>query len=286
MLIDLQLHSTFSDGYLTPLELAKFIAKEGVKVAALTDHNTVAGLDEFRQGCKMYNIKSITGMELYVKLHSKKFNLLWFNFNEQAPELHKMLRNSQIRRRSRVRSMLEKLDGLGLSINADLILDKYTHYIPDNHIIDDVLKNRVNRRKIALELGRGAREEEIIRAYFYNKKIGRLYESYINIKQVLALRKKIGGQLILNHPGKYNHLQKPFLLNLKRLGIDGMEVLSPHHSIGAVMYSQYMADKIGFIATGGSDFHRLEKNNAPIQCSWQYFKIDSKNLPGIDKIIK
>ncbi|MBU4375047.1 PHP domain-containing protein, partial [Patescibacteria group bacterium] len=64
MLIDLQLHSTYSDGYLTPTELAGFLAKQGVKIAALTDHNTVGGLDEFRQACRACKIKPITGVEL------------------------------------------------------------------------------------------------------------------------------------------------------------------------------------------------------------------------------
>ena len=99
MLIDLQLHSTYSDGYLTPAELVSFIAKQGVKAAALTDHNTVGGLGEFERACRARGIKPITGMELYVKLDNKKFNLLWFNFDDKNPELHKMLRAAQIRRR-------------------------------------------------------------------------------------------------------------------------------------------------------------------------------------------
>jgi predicted metal-dependent phosphoesterase TrpH len=62
MLIDLQLHSTYSDGYLTPTQIVKFIAKHGIKVAAITDHNTVSGLYEFRNSCKKYKIKPITGI--------------------------------------------------------------------------------------------------------------------------------------------------------------------------------------------------------------------------------
>lgn len=285
MLIDLQLHSTYSDGYLTPTEVVKMIAKKGVKVAALTDHNTVSGVDEFKRACKEYGVKAIVGLELYVKMGSKRFNMLWFNFDRKDSGLHKMLRNSQIRRRSRVRAILSKLNSLGFKISVDSILDQYNHYVPDNRIIDDIMKVRTNREKVRRELGPHAREEEIIRSYFYNQKIGRLHESYIDIQQVLTLRKKIGGQLILNHPGKYNHMEKHFLQSLKVLGIDGIEVLSPHHSIGAVMYAQHMARKLGFIMTGGSDFHKPEGNEAPIRDSWDYFRIDSKHLVGLEKII-
>lgn len=286
MLIDLQLHSSYSDGYLTPHDLVKFIAESGVKVASLTDHNTVSGVGEFRSACEKYKIKPVTGLELYVKLKNKKFNLLWFNFDYKNPELHALLRDIQIRRRARVRRLLKKLANLGFKIRVNKILDKYNHYIPLNHIVDEVWKTSFNRAKIKKKLGaKKPRVEEIISAYFWNKKIGRLRESYINIERIIKLRKKIGGQLVLNHPGKNNCLKKDFLVKLKKIGIDGIEVLSPHHSIGAVMYAQFMAKELKLIMTGGSDFHLHEGGKFPLQNSLDYFKIDSKYLKEIKKII-
>lgn len=286
MLIDLQVHSTYSDGYLSPTEMVNYLAKQGVRVASLTDHNTVAGNEEFRLACKKHNIKPIAGLELYVKLGRKKMNILWFNFNENEPALHAVLRDSQIRRRARARKILNKLKEVGLSINVNKILDKYTHYIPVNHLVDEIWSVPSNRTLIKKILNnKTPREGDMINEFFYNKKIGKFYESYISIERILKLRKKIGGQLILNHPGKYNHLQKDFLEKLKKLGIDGMEVMSPHHSIGAVVYSHFMARELDFIGTGGSDFHRFEGNDFPVQSSWDYFKIDTKDLRNIKKII-
>ena len=138
MLIDLQLHSTYSDGYLTPTELADFLLKNKVEVASLTDHNTVGGLDEFKLACRKNGIKPIAGMEIYVKLNHKKFNLLWYNFDDKNPGLHKLLRLSQVRRRNQIRRALIKLKKLGLIINENKILDKYGHYISLNHIIKDI----------------------------------------------------------------------------------------------------------------------------------------------------
>ncbi len=277
MLIDLQLHSTYSDGYLTPSEVAGFIAGQKIKVAALTDHNTVGGVDEFKNACKKLKIKAIPGMELYVKLRHKRFNLLWFNFNHKDPELHKLLRESQSRRRARVRKILKKLKAKNYKVDINKILDSFNHYIPINHLVDELWLN--NRTRIKKELHNNfPREDEMIREYFYNKKIGMLHESYINIERIIKLRKKIGGQLILNHPGKHNQLQKEFLEKLKKMGIDGLELLSPHHSYGAVMYAQFIADKLKFITTGGSDFHRFEGNGYLLQKAHDYFKIDSKFL--------
>ncbi|MDD5291542.1 MAG: PHP domain-containing protein [Patescibacteria group bacterium] len=286
MLIDLQLHSNYSDGYLTPTETAKFIAGQGVKVAALTDHNTVGGFGEFRRACRQYRVKPIIGLELYAKLGGTRLNLLWFNFDEKDAGLHDLLRDSQIRRKIKVRKILKKLARRGFEIDINRIIDKYTHYVPLNHVVDDVWAIPANRAKIKKELKiKNPREGEIIGEYFRNKSTSILRESYTDIKKIISLRKKIGGILIFNHPGKHDQLKRKLLEKLKRLGVDGIEVLSPHHSIGAVMYAQAMAREFDFIATGGSDFHRHERDKLPVQNSWNYFKVDSKYLRGVKKII-
>ena len=287
MLIDLQLHSIYSDGYLTPTGLVKFIAGQGVKIAALTDHNTVGGLDEFRQACRQHKIKPITGLELYVKLNGARFNILWFNFDDNSPELHNILRSSQIRRRNRMRNILLQLGSNGFKINVEKILSKYTHYTPINQIIDDIWSIPDNRAKIQMEINdKNPHEGEIIHKYFRNPEIGILRESYINVRQILNLRKKIGGQIILCHPAKYAYIKKDNWKKLKKIGVDGVEILSPHHSIGAVMYAQHLAREFNFIATGGSDFHRHERGRVKIKNCYDYFRIDSKYLKGVDKIIK
>lgn len=285
MLIDLHLHSTYSDGYLTPYELGKFVARHKIKIASLTDHNTVRGLDEFRLACAKSKIKFITGLELYVQLEKKKFNLSWYNFDDKDPALHNVLRDIQTKRRASVRRTLNKLSEYGFTVNTEAILDKYNHYVPINHIVDDIFKIPANKSRVKKEIGPDVREDEMISKYFYNSEIGRLSETYIEINKVINLRKKIGGQLVLNHPGKFGFIEKIVLEKLRKIGVDGLEVLSPHHSIGAVMFAQFIAEKNKFIWTGGSDFHRFEDNGARIQHAWEYFKIDSKNLKGIEKII-
>jgi len=286
MLIDLQLHSTYSDGYLTPTELANYISKQGVKIASLTDHNTVAGLDEFRHACQKLKIKPITGLEFYVKLKHRQFNILWFNFDDTSPELHNVLRDSQMRRRGKIRKILNKLNILGFKIEVEKTLDKYSHYIPLNRVVDDIWKIPHNRKIIKKNLNNQTpREEEIMNRYFHNKEIGRLKNSHINIERIIKLKKKIGGQIIINHPGKYDFLKMRYLQELKKMGIDGLEVLSPHHSYGAVVYAQRIAEQMKFITTGGSDFHRYEEKNKFIHAAWQYYKIDSKLLSGVEKII-
>ena len=286
MRIDLQLHSTYSDGYMTPTKLAKFLSKEFVKVAAVTDHNTVGGIEEFKIACKKYDIKAISGIELYVKLGNTKFNILWYNFDDTAPELHKMLRDSQVRRRRQIRVILEKLVENGFKMDIEKSLDKFNHYVPINKIVDELLSVPANEKKIKRELDNPfPTEGEIIKEYFNNPHYGVLINSYINIERVLRLRKKIGGQLVVCHPGKHNKAKRDFLEKLRKIGIDGVELFSPHHSLGTMMHIQRMAREFDFIETGGSDFHRLEGGTMPLQHSWEYYHIKSRYLRGIRKII-
>jgi len=287
MRIDLQLHSTYSDGYLGPTKLAQFIASNNIKVASLTDHNTVRGTYEFKKACEKLKIKAITGMELYVKLDNHKFNILWYNFDETNPDLHNMLRDSQRRRRQQMRNVLDRMKKQGFKINANLVIDKYNHYVPINHVVDDIIALPANRALIKKLLKTNiAREEDIILEFFHNKKtLPVLQNSFINIKRVLDLRKKIGGQIILCHPAKHSYINKNRWARFKKMGFDGVELMSPHHSYGAVMYIQHLARELNLIETGGSDFHKFEGDNAPVQKSWDYFHISSRYLRGIEKII-
>ena len=290
MLIDLQVHSTYSDGYFKPTELISFLKKQGIKITALTDHNTVSGWGEFHRAAAGSGIKAIPGLELYAKLNSRHFNILWYNFDPVAPELHDLLRESQVRRRQRVRRVLEKLANRGFKLAINKILDKYNHYIPINHVIDDIITSRTNLLKIKRQfLGKQdsalMREEDIIRRLFFRKEIGVLRESNISIGKIFHLRKKIGGRLILCHPARYTMPKFEFLKALKKLGLDGIEVISPHHTFSAMMILQDIAQRLNFITTGGSDYHRNEGNVLPVQNSSQYFRIDSKYLSGIKEII-
>ena len=287
MLIDLQLHSTYSDGYLTPNQLVEFIASNGIKVASLTDHNTVYGQEEFKRECIKNNIKAIPGLELYVTFFKKRLNILWYNMDCSSAELSKILRETQVRRRASVRGHLEILNKLGFKIDIHKIMDKHIYYIPINRVIDGILASSYNREKIKKETKEKIpREYQIIHKYFYNSKMPHIMsESYTNIERVMRLRKKIGGQIILNHPGKRDHLNPDLFKKLKKIGVDGIEVLSPHHNIRSIMYAQSLAKELNLIATGSSDFHRFEGNKAPIQSSLNYFKIDSEMLRGVERII-
>ncbi|MEA1962723.1 MAG: hypothetical protein U9M94_00615, partial [Patescibacteria group bacterium] len=156
---------------------------------------------------------------------------------------------------------------------------------PLNHVTDELLANKFNYNKIKKELKvKVVLDGDVISEYLRNKKVGKLQNSYLDINRVFRLRKKIGGSIVLCHPAKHHYLKEDFLIKLKKLGLDGIELLSPHHSYNAVMYIQFLARNLDLIETGGSDFHRFERDRQSIQSSWDYFKIDFDYLRGVKKI--
>ncbi len=288
MYIDLQLHSTYSDGSLTPTQMAGFLKQHKVRVAALTDHNTVAGLDEFFLACKAVGIKSIPGVELYVKYGVKKLNFLFYNFDQHNPHFHTFLRETQIHRYKNVVRALKFWKERGMEIDIEKTLAKYNHYIPINGIVKTIWKNSNNRRKIKKDLMfKNPHEWEIVKYYFKNRNIYYLAETYVDFRRLHNLHKKIGGQVVLGHPGKQRVKRKLIAKLTQEKLINGVEILSPHHGFDTISYYQHILEDTKIIFSGGSDFHgRCHGHKSPIDCSWDYFKIDTKNLPGIEKIIK
>ena len=286
MKIDLQVHSTYSDGYLTPAQLAVFLAGRGVKVASLTDYNTLAGQKEFKAACAKRHIKAILGLELYVKVGGRRLNILWYNYQAESVELQKILLETHLRRHRNVRVKLEQLQKLGFHLEVEAILSKHPNYIPVNKVADELFSVPYNQKKIKRELGlKNPREEDLMVEYFFNKQTGKLQDAYISLERIMKLRKKVGGQIIFCHPGHYNKMRGKIIPKLKQMGLDGLELLSPHHNHETIMYIQYLAEEFNFITTGGSDFHKFELPDKKIKYSWQWFEINSRYLRKIDKII-
>ncbi len=167
MKIDLQIHSTCSDGYYSPSKLALLLHRYGIEVVSLTDHNTIAGQAEFKKACLRYGIKAIPGIELYVSYKQKTFNLLWYNYNSEAPEFLKMLEATYIRRRRFVKKITLRLRHLGLHFNLGKFIKEYPDYLPTNHLADAILAILANKNKIKKALNLNVmRAGDVIRYCF------------------------------------------------------------------------------------------------------------------------
>lgn len=287
MRIDLQLHSLYSDGYYSPAQLARLIYLRGIKAASLTDHNTIAGQAEFKRACARYNIKFIPGLELYARYKSRTFNILWYNYDANSPALSKMLNTTWMRRRRFAEKVAGRWRRLGLKFDWRRFLRAHPYYLPANHLADAVWKSPHNRKKIreGLELKR-VREEDIMRYCLFPKSGPRFKDAHISLTRILKVRKEAGGQLIFCHPGLNNKTRNGFVEQAVAAGLDGIELLSPHHSHNTIMYLNSIFKKKKIIMTGGSDFHKPGDIGTKPRYSWDWFVIDSDNLSGVSKVLE
>ncbi len=286
MLIDLQLHSKHSDGFFSPKLIAKLLAKHEVKVASLTDHNSIAGQNEFQKACSSYGIKTINGLEIYARHNNYTFNVLWYNYDLESQKLLKLLQRTWSRRRKKMLMVIEAVKKKGLIIDEKDYLKKHKNYLPINHLVSYIWKNKKNQKKIKNDLeNNNPREEDIISNYFYPKDGLRLKEARVSFSRLNKLRNEIGGQLFLAHPCLHKNINKNLIIELKKLGLDGVELLSPHHNYSSIVILSSIIKELDLMATGGSDFHLPANEGTGPKYSWQWFKIYSSYLRKINKVI-
>lgn len=286
MRIDLQIHSLYSDGYLSPRKLAVLLHRYQIKAASLTDHNNITGQEEFKRACQKYKIKAVLGLELYVRYRNWKFNLLWYNYNLDSKDLQKLLEETWQRRRRSVERVMSHLRHQGFRLDLKKFFARHPAYIPTNHLADAIMAVPGNLKILRETLKKKEiQEHDVIRTCLYPPEGMRLEEARVSLTKILKLRRQIGGQLLFCHPGLHDKFRGELLESVLDAGVDGIELLSPHHGYNTMMHLNNLANRRRVITSGGSDFHRPGMQGSRLRYAWDWFVIDSDSLPGVGKII-
>ncbi|MBU1037125.1 PHP domain-containing protein [Patescibacteria group bacterium] len=291
--IDLHFHSVYSDGSLTIPELINQLKKYDLKAVSLTDHNTVAGIKEFLKKGEKAGIKIIPGIELYT--HYKKFELhiLGYNFDYNYPPLQKKLAILATQRIIDIKKSLKILKKQGFKINEKHLFNGPSKYIGFGGIVKELYQFPENVKKLQKEMKTTIPHFfSIINKYFSKKRPAYLPETSIPIKQAVALIHQAGGLAILAHPAQQLGRKSKIVEELKKIGLDGLELLSPYHRWHDIEYWQRIANSLQLIVTGGSDFHStiFDPKQALIKEQWQYHKVPyliyEKLKPSLNKYKK
>lgn len=252
--IDLHTHSTLSDGSVPPTELVQMAQTKNLRAMALTDHDTVEGLDEaIDEAAKYPGFELIPGIEISAEYSDGTIHMLGYFIDRNDPELLKKLKVLQKAREERNPKIIQKLQALGLEITQEEV-DKIAG------------KGVVGRPHIATALVNRGYVRNVQEAFDkYLKKNGKAYvdKERFSQKDSIEMIHNAGGVAVLAHP-KYVHggdtrnVEK-LVKQLVDLGLDGMEVFYGTHSAREVRMFQKMAEKYGLVATGGSDYHGKSK---------------------------
>lgn len=262
--IDLHTHSTFSDGTLSPAELLELAGRRGLGALALTDHDTVAGLDEFFAQAAARDFKVIGGIEISAWYQESSLHILGYGLNHHDPALLAALAEIQQARHHRNLGILDKLEDLGIKVPYQKITGQEN--------------GQVGRPHIARELIRLGVVHDMHHAFVrYLRKGACAYVESLRIHALDAIRliRAAGGVPVLAHPAVFDASLagvEELLPELIAAGLAGLEVYYPAHSHRQHRRLLQLATENGLIATGGTDFHEVN-NGAPLGGSPQTVRV-------------
>ncbi len=253
MKIDLHLHSSFSDGAFTPSELVGLADQLDVRVIAIADHDSVAGVAEAASAGVAANIEVISAVELSVQFKEwQDVHLLGYGIDCDDERFLQNLEGFRQRREGRNNEILERVNNLLLA-EGRCPLD-----------LQDVLvyaRDAVGRPHIAralLERGYADSVEDAFRRYLVPCNIPK---SYWPMDDAIAEIHRIGGVAVLAHPTsitKDTSTLGPVIYALHQSGLDGIEVYNNMGWPLEIEFLRRIAEERGLLVTAGSDFHGIE----------------------------
>jgi len=243
--IDLHSHTTESDGTFTPAELLAEARSQGVRLLAITDHDTLAGYDLARPLAADGPIQLVCGIELSVKFHGQSVHLLgYFPQGDPGPDFRDWIAEMQSARRDRNRRLVTRLRELGLGITLEEV--------------EALGRNMVGRPHFARLLVEKGYVSSMQQAF--DEYLDASAKGYVNRREptfaegALGIR-KAGGIASLAHPVRVKGDLGTMLAEMTGAGLNAIEAYHSDHD--ASQTSRYCALAIRFdlLKTGGSDFH-------------------------------
>ncbi len=243
--VDLHTHSTASDGELAPAELVQLALERGLDVIALTDHDSCDGIDAMLDAARGTSLEVIPGVELSADVPQTEVHILGYWIDWHQPHFQAMLAKFRDGRYGRAEKMTRKLAALGVPISFERVKE----------IAGDAAIGRPHIAQALLEAGHIATLTEA-----FDKYIGRNGPAYVERfrltpEDAVTLILQAGGVPVLAHPREVTHWVEP----LVKVGLVGLEVHYGMYDEATRADLARWARQYGLIATGGSDFHGLNK---------------------------
>lgn len=247
-MIDLHMHSTFSDGSYTPEELVQEAVSLNLKAIALTDHDTVNGLPRFLQAAARAGPRAIPGVEISTSFSPGTMHVLGYFIDMDDRALREQLDAIKDGRAVRNEEILVKLNELGLALTWEDI---------KKHAGEEVI-GRPHFAQAMIEKGYAADKQEVFDAYLAKGKPAYVARRTLSPESAIALIRSSGGLPVLAHPyqlGLDSDALRTWLSVWREQGLKGIEVYYARHT--PEMQKEYLAYAQAFdlVPTGGTDFH-------------------------------
>ena len=247
MQIDLHTHTTASDGSFSPTELVQLCLDQGIGALAITDHDTTAGLDEARKAAEGSELQIITGVEISAKYKRGTLHILGLQFDEEDQVLQSKLALYQEARHNRNKSVIAKLQGIGLKVSYEELLEFKN---------SDKGIGRPHIANLLLKKGYVKTFDEAFQSYLGIGTPGFVPKEIFTADEAISFIKNAGGLAVVAHPNSLRLDQEKL-----RDYLEELQSYNSSHDPRQVEVYKDIAYEYGFLVSGGSDFHGSPKPN-------------------------
>ncbi|RKD34503.1 PHP domain-containing protein [Thermohalobacter berrensis] len=273
--IDLHVHTSASDSLLTPEEVIEWAVKKGIKGIAITDHDTVEGIDRAINKAKEYSqIMVIPGIEFSCDYKDEEIHILGYFIDYKSTQIKEVTKRLKDSRLKRGRKMIEKLSSMGFDISIKDIEDGISSdFIGRPHIA-----------RVLVEKGYADSVEEAFEKYINKGRPGYVKRKKLSIDESINLIHKTGGVAVIAHPGLIKNKDAINLVLQK--GIDGIEAIHSKHTDEDIKYYKHIAEEFKLFITGGSDCHGKLVDGEPILGDFFTNLVQVKKMKEKSKLYK
>lgn len=249
---DLHIHTTASDGLLSPEEVIRWAAQKKLSAVAITDHDTIKGIQPALEYSEKYPVEVVPGIEFSTEYNEEEIHILGYYIDYDNKELLKKLDEMYQSRFNRAIKMVDKLQEIGIQITLEQV-----QAIAENGTI-----GRPHIARAMQEKGYITNIKDAFKQYL-GKGCPAYVERYrIGCKEAIDLIKRLGGVAVLAHPGLVDN--RSYISDIIEMGIEGIEAYHTKHDDETIRFSVKLAADYNLLITGGSDCHGIFLNNEPI----------------------
>lgn len=249
---DLHIHTSYSDGTMTPEEVVDDAIRQGVSAIAITDHDTTDGLVIACRHAEGKNLHIIAGIEFSSYLSPSEVHILGYFIDVNNVSLQKIIQQSREDRVNRIYAMVEKLHKLQVNVDPQEILALAGRGSP----------GRMHVAEVIWQHGFCGTILEAFAKYLGDNKPAYVPKKTLTTQHAIELIRDAGGVSVLAHPGLTQ--RDNIIEDLVKWGLQGIEIYYPSHTPQAVSKYLKIAKKFNLAITGGSDFHGERRVNCPI----------------------
>ena len=289
--IDLHIHTTMSDGTLTPKEVINEAEKNGVSVIAIADHDTIEAYnDELYLYAKEKNIQLINAVEISTKTKRAGIHVLGYNFDLTDKNFQEKLYKLRNARHDYLHSVAKKLNELGYFLNVKELnkIDAVTKA----HISLNVISSEKNRKLLIENFGHIPNKSEFIETVMNENCPAYVKKETITPKEAADIIRSANGKVVLAHPVAYEHednlTEEDILQIVKDMKTDGLEANYIYIDRNNQIFDETskwnnFAKENNLFVTIGSDFHNKDGIRPEIGFINTEFSLDGKT---VDEILK